>query len=61
MNTRLWDALALAGGVLLTIGLGLAWFPLALIVPGVGLAALGVYGARAYARPRRTEEDDGEA
>ena len=53
----LWEALALGGLLLLTIGLGLAWPPLALIVPGVGLLAFGLYGARAWARPRRAAEE----
>jgi hypothetical protein len=57
-DTRLWDALTLAGAVLLTIGLGLAWFPLALIVPGIAMAALGIYGARVYSRPKRKAEDE---
>ena len=41
-----WDVMALAGVVLVGVGLWFVYWPLALIVPGVLLIALGVAGAR---------------
>lgn len=41
-----WDGLALVGLVMVGAGLWFVYWPLALIVPGIGLVALGVMGAR---------------
>lgn len=41
-----WDGLALVGLVMVGAGLWFVYWPLALIVPGAGLVALGVLGAR---------------
>jgi hypothetical protein len=41
-----WDVVALAGLVMVGVGLWFVYWPLALIVPGLVLAALGVLGAR---------------
>jgi len=40
------DVLAGVGLIMLAIGLYFAWAPLALIVPGVVLLALGIMGSR---------------
>ena len=40
-----YDVLAAVGLVLLAVGLVWVWWPLALIVPGVVLLAIGVIGA----------------
>ena len=40
-----YDWLATVGLVLLAVGLVWVWWPLALIVPGVALLAIGVIGA----------------
>ena len=40
-----YDWLAVVGLVLLAVGLVWVWWPLALIVPGVVLLAIGVIGA----------------
>lgn len=45
--------MALAGLVMVGVGLWFVYWPLALIVPGAGLLALGVLGAR-----NRGESDD---
>ena len=50
-----WDGLALVGLVMMGVGLWFVYWPLALIVPGVGLVALGVAGARNS--PGRQEEN----
>jgi hypothetical protein len=55
---RLWDALALTGVLLVTVGLVAVYWPLAMIVPGIALVVLGVYGARFESRVRRKAEDD---
>lgn len=41
-----WDALALAGLVMVGVGLYFVYWPLALIVPGAALVALAIFGAR---------------
>lgn len=53
-----WDLLALAGVALLTLGGGLAWPPLAAIVPGAACLALGLWGAKLSAYRRRVETDE---
>ena len=40
-----YDVIAVAGLLLLAMGLIWVWWPLALIVPGVVLLAIGVIGA----------------
>lgn len=52
-----WDVMALAGVVLVGVGVGFVYWPLALIVPGVLLIALGVAGARTV--PAEEEEGQG--
>jgi hypothetical protein len=42
----LWDVLVLAGTLLCSAGLWLAWPPLGLIAPGLSLVAVGILGAR---------------
>ena len=41
-----WDVMALAGLVLVGVGLWFVYWPLALIVPGVVLLVVGLVGAR---------------
>ena len=55
-----WDVLALIGLLLFTAGLGWAWRPLWLIVPGVALLLLGVWGAKLGAYRRRSSRVDDE-
>lgn len=51
-----WDGIALVGLVMVGVGLWFVYWPLALIVPGVGLVAVGVMGAR----NGRSNEERGE-
>jgi len=41
-----WDVMALVGLALVGVGLWFVYWPLALIVPGIGLVVIGVLGAR---------------
>lgn len=41
-----WDIMALVGLVLVGVGLWFVYWPLALIVPGVVLVIVGLFGAR---------------
>lgn len=44
-KTLVFDLLAVGGGGLLVYGLSLVWLPLAWIVPGAGLLAVGIWGS----------------
>lgn len=52
LRTWLWDLLALVGVLLLTVGFGIVWGPLFLILPGAVLLALGVLGAKRFPEGR---------
>ncbi len=41
-----WDVMALVGLGMVGVGLWFVYWPLALIVPGVVLLAVGIFGAR---------------
>lgn len=41
-----WDMIALVGLALVGVGLWFVYWPLALIVPGVVLVGVGLFGAR---------------
>ncbi len=57
-RSRLYDLAAALGGLLVVIGLAWVWPPLGFISLGLGLVAVGMLCAKAWAFRRRREEED---
>jgi hypothetical protein len=51
MRGLIWDILLIAGASLVVAGLAFIYWPAAMIVAGILLVALGVYGTWLEARP----------
>jgi hypothetical protein len=57
MSNYLWDLVAGTGLLLFTAGLWWISPPVALVVVGLAMCLFGFWGARLFARGRRTPDD----